>query len=240
MSAWNRSLPLVLSLLLLAAVARAGELETALDKMRRGDYAEAYCLLRPLAEAGNDRAQYALGWMYHNGYGLRIDEARAIDWWQRAAARDNADALFALAQLHELGMGTRRDPQRAAELYVEALALGSDEARNLIIGLLQRGDEKMRQALVEALRDHWSLLGEVRRVRSQAANVREGPSTRRKVRFRLRRDDPLLVVDHKGRWLRILDMQRGRGGWVHDSLVEPPAEEPAEEQRGELADDHGD
>lgn len=220
---------LLLGLLLLPAALASDDdpLQSALDKMRSGDYAEAYCLLRPLAEQGDDRAQFALGWMYHNGYGLRINEDQAIAWWQRAARQDNADAVFALAQLHELGTGVKRDPATAARLYVQALELGSEEARNLILGLLQRGDAKLRSALVQALDGHWTRLGEIRHIRSERANVREGPGTHRRILFRLRQADPVLIVSRKGRWVGIIDAKQGRPGWVHDSLIEPSGTQTA-------------
>ena len=39
---------------------------------------------------GVAEAQYQLGWLYANGNGLRVDLARGIEWWRRAAARGHA------------------------------------------------------------------------------------------------------------------------------------------------------
>ena len=59
-------------------------------------YHEAFQLLLPLAVAGNDQAQYALGYFYYYGLGLEKNEQQAITWIQRAAAQGNKKALQAL------------------------------------------------------------------------------------------------------------------------------------------------
>ena len=54
---------------------------TTLNIALDGDYAEAYCLWRPLAEQGYAEAQYHLGWLYANGNGLAVDIDRALGFW---------------------------------------------------------------------------------------------------------------------------------------------------------------
>ena len=93
----------------------ATDYERASAAMRRGDYAVAYCLLQPLGDSGDRHAQYTLGWMYHNGYGLAIDDAKSLAWWRKAAEQDLADASFALGMLFSQGVGGRsgRDLEQA-------------------------------------------------------------------------------------------------------------------------------
>ena len=45
-------------------IARSNDLEDAIAAMHTGDFAEAYCIMRPLAERGDADAQYNIGWMY--------------------------------------------------------------------------------------------------------------------------------------------------------------------------------
>ena len=59
-------------------------------------YQEAFQLLYPLAAAGNDQAQYALGYLYYYGLGLEKNERQGMVWIQRAAAQGNKKALQAL------------------------------------------------------------------------------------------------------------------------------------------------
>jgi Sel1 repeat-containing protein len=73
----------------LAAPLAAEPFEDALDAYRRGDYATAIRLWRPLADQGNAYAQFNLGFMYQNGRGVRQDDAAAVSWYQKAANQGN-------------------------------------------------------------------------------------------------------------------------------------------------------
>lgn len=46
----------------------------------------------PLAEAGNANAQYALGLIYAEGRGVKIDMAKAYVWLSRSVDQGDADA----------------------------------------------------------------------------------------------------------------------------------------------------
>jgi hypothetical protein len=59
-------------------------------------YKEVFQLLYPLAAAGNDQAQYVLGYLYYYGLGLEKNEQQGMVWIQRAAAQGNKKALQAL------------------------------------------------------------------------------------------------------------------------------------------------
>ena len=59
-------------------------------------YQEVFQLLFPLAMAGNDQAQYVLGYLYFYGLGVEKNEQQAMAWIQRAAAQGNKKALQAL------------------------------------------------------------------------------------------------------------------------------------------------
>lgn len=59
-------------------------------------YQEVFQLLFPLAVAGNDQAQYVLGYLYHHGLGVEKNDQQAMNWIQRAASQGNKKALEAL------------------------------------------------------------------------------------------------------------------------------------------------
>lgn len=46
-------------------------------------------------------AQYNIGVMYDNGYGVKEDKAEAIRWWKRAARNDYESAQKKLTELGE-------------------------------------------------------------------------------------------------------------------------------------------
>jgi len=86
----------VLSVMLTGAAA-AGPFEEGVAAYRRGDYATALRLMRPLAEQGFAAAQSNLGNMYENGRGVPQDNVQAHMWFNLAASRsatkDRDDAV---------------------------------------------------------------------------------------------------------------------------------------------------
>ena len=59
---------------------RAGPLEDGVAAWERGDYAMAYRLFPPLAEQGNAKAQYELGFIYAIGRGVIQNHDLAVRW----------------------------------------------------------------------------------------------------------------------------------------------------------------
>src|SRR6266849_3269112 len=85
----------VAALVLTVGFARSvatGPLEDALDAAERSDYATAIRLWRPLADKGEVEAQYNLGGMYDNGWGVRQNHVIAHMWFSLAAAMGDRDA----------------------------------------------------------------------------------------------------------------------------------------------------
>ena len=79
---------------------------TAFD---RGEYADAARILRPLAEQGDARAQFLLGFMYRRGRGVPQDVAEAVKWFRRAADQNEASGLRFLGAMYYAGEGVPRD-----------------------------------------------------------------------------------------------------------------------------------
>jgi len=84
------------SLLLGSANALAGPWEDGMVAYNRGDYLPAIRLFRPLAEAGNPKAQNQIGLMYRKGEGTAQSPARAFMWFSLAAKRGDARAKSGL------------------------------------------------------------------------------------------------------------------------------------------------
>jgi TPR repeat protein len=59
-------------------------------------YKKVFQLIFPLAAAGNDKAQYALGYLFYYGLGVEKSERQAMHWIQQAAAQGNPKAQRAL------------------------------------------------------------------------------------------------------------------------------------------------
>jgi TPR repeat protein len=97
----------------LAGIALGGPLDDAKSAHEHGDDATALRLLRPLAEAGNAFAQFALGFVYDTARGTLRDDAEAAKWYRRAADQGVAGAQYNLGAMYAEGHGVPQD-------YVEA------------------------------------------------------------------------------------------------------------------------
>ena len=65
----------------------------------RRDVPKGLMLIKDAAESGNARAQAYLGKFYSEGYYLEKDSAKALEWYQKAAAQGNQDANNALLKM---------------------------------------------------------------------------------------------------------------------------------------------
>jgi uncharacterized protein len=158
-----------LILLAVAGAAVAGPLEDAVAAVNRRDYATALRLLRPLAEQGDDVAQFDLGVMYNEGRGVPRDYVQAAKWYRRAAIQGNADAQFNLGMLYEHHRYTE-----AAKWYREAADQGLEDAQ-LNLGLLYAKGQGVPRDDVQAYM--WFELSATQGDQS-AANNREAATRR--------------------------------------------------------------
>src|SRR5438105_15241552 len=131
----------VILTLSLAAPAPAASLEDAVAAYRKGDYANALQLYRPLAEQGLAVAQFNVGLMYDMGQGVLQNHGEAMKWYRLAADQGRPDAQYQLGHLcykHEqyaeaakwfrlaAGQG-RADPQSSlGAMYGEAEGVPQD------------------------------------------------------------------------------------------------------------------
>jgi uncharacterized protein len=115
--------------LVLFGIAVAGQLDDGQAAIERGDYTTAMRLLRPLADRGDTKAQYNLGWMYDNGQGVARDYALALVWYRKAADLDNADAQYNLGLLYAHGQGVPQDYAQAVMWFRKSADLDNAYAQ---------------------------------------------------------------------------------------------------------------
>jgi TPR repeat protein len=92
----------------------AGPWEDGMVAFNRGDYVPAMKLIRPLAQAGNAKAQNVLGVMYHKGEGVARSSARAFMWFSLAAKKGDASAKASLQEMS--GQMTPAEMSQAKEM----------------------------------------------------------------------------------------------------------------------------
>ncbi len=120
----------VLSALAAAALwgaAWADDLEQGLAAWRARDWAQAFVLLAPLAEAGVHEAEFALGEMYRKGEGVVADRQEALKLLARAAEAGHEGARLSLAQLYETE-GEGQDLEATLQWLRRAAEEGGAEA----------------------------------------------------------------------------------------------------------------
>lgn len=206
---------------LLSAPVSADDIDDAMQSMRAGDFAKAYCILKPYAENGDAEAQYNIGWMYLNGYGLAMNDSLALEWWQRAAAQGHTDAIFSIAMLYTLGEGqVKKDMDRAIDYYLMALQADHEDAGMIIRSMLSRDDSSIQKRKADIVRNYGTLIGPVYEVRVERANLRSGPSLEDRVVTVLVQGAALVEISEKENWLQVGVLESGEIAWIYKSLLQ--------------------
>ncbi len=117
----------------------AADVQVGVEAYERGDYATALEELRPLAERGDDRAQYFLGSMYADGEGIPQDSVEAVKWYHLAAEQGDADAQFSLGGLYYYGAGIPQDSVEAVKWYHLAAEQGDAGAQIQLGNIYENG-----------------------------------------------------------------------------------------------------
>ncbi len=92
------------------------------DEVQFGQYRDA-------AQAGDVRAQNALGTCYRYGIGVTKDLEQAVQWYQKAADQGNTDAQMNLASVYAKGIGVAKDPKLAMQWMRKAAEQGDFRAQ---------------------------------------------------------------------------------------------------------------
>ena len=124
-------------------------LELARQALGEGQERLAEHLLRPLAEKGNARAQYALGHLYAIGLGVEANPKLAEQWTRLAADQGLAEAEQQLGQMYLDGMGETQDFVKAHE-WLDKAARKGDEAAQRELGELYENGWGVETDLVQA------------------------------------------------------------------------------------------
>ncbi len=169
MGMYKVGLVVILLLVSLIDPVSSAPLEDAVAAAHRGEYAVARQLLGPLAEKGDARAQFNIGYLYANGWGVERDYAEAIKWYRKAADQGLAIAQHFLGMAYGNGDGVTPDPVEAARWIMRAADQGYPPAQ-LVLGIVYadgRGVPKdLRKAFI------WAGLSGQRGVRSAERLIR--------------------------------------------------------------------
>jgi TPR repeat protein len=129
-------LPLI-AICFFAPMAMAGPLEDADVAYKQGHYVEALDLLRPLAEQGNDVAQFFIG-----GCGGAIEKNEEVLKWYRIAAEDGLlSAQTCLANIYYDGVFIKKDHDESLKWRRRAAENGDPLSQMMLGEIFEDGDD---------------------------------------------------------------------------------------------------
>lgn len=102
------------------------DMDAGLAAYEKHDYAAAMKAWRPLAEAGNARAQFLVALLYYDGKAVPQDYAEAAKWFEQSADRGYTRAQHDLGEMYATGQGMKRDFVQAYKWLSLCAASGND------------------------------------------------------------------------------------------------------------------
>lgn len=135
--------------LLSSATVMSADLQKGLDAFNEGDYETSLAECQPLAEEGNVEAQFCVGRLYANGFGVPMDDELALKWYGLAAANGHAEAQYNLGVMHANGWGVAMNDVPAAGFYRLAAEQGFVPAQ-AALGFSYKHGAGVEQSFAEA------------------------------------------------------------------------------------------
>ncbi len=120
--------------------------DQALLAHEAGDYGQAFCWLKSLAEQGAAEAYHMLGYLYDVGRGTRRSKAKAIYWYRKAYANGESASASNLATIYRDSGAARLE----FEWYKRAADLGDGDAL-LEIGIRYLSGKGIRRSAAKAV-----------------------------------------------------------------------------------------
>jgi len=190
---------------------------------------------RPLAEQGDAGAQYNMGVLYDQGYGVEKNFSTAREWYIKAANQHFAKAEHNLGIIYESGKGVKSDPARAATWFERAAKDGEPAAQNNLAVMYVRGDgvpRDMIQAAIWAARaatgGNQSAQQNLPQIVSglprshvvgDNVNIRSGPAKNTRVVRQADSSTEVVLLATKDDWTQVLFPDNYVIGWVASFLL---------------------
>jgi len=150
--------------------------QAGLASFKKQDYNMAHNIWMRAAKAGNSSAQYRLGHLYMNGFGVRLSYVTARYWFAQAARKKHPMAQNDLGSLYLNGQGVARNVDKALYWYRESAAQGYavaqynagsvlsakklyEEAIVFLKSAVMAGYSKANHLLTRTLRAHQGVIG---------------------------------------------------------------------------------
>ena len=117
-------------LMTFAAPIFAQDFQKGLAAAKSGDFETALKEWKPLAVDGDSAAQYNIGLLYDNGWGVLQDYKEAVKWYTLAAKQGDDAAQYNLGNSYRNGEGIPQDYKEAIKWYTLAAEQGDADAQS--------------------------------------------------------------------------------------------------------------
>lgn len=111
----------------------------SLRALKNQEYKIELKTVEPKAKAGEAHAQNRLAQMYEFGQGIDRDQAKAFEWYQKAAKQNLIVAQHNLGRCYNFGTGVKQDFAEAERWYLKAASQGHTDAM-FFLGTLYSND----------------------------------------------------------------------------------------------------
>jgi len=193
-----------------------------MNALLEGNFAEAYCLWKPLAERGHAESQYNLGWLYANGNGMNVSQEKAFRWWTAAAEQGHADAQFAIGLALITGRdGLKKNGKEAAAWFLQAAHQGHRDSREILLRLNADPGIDVLALSPGLINEKW--FGATGVITGDMINVRSEPSTKAQIAARLEKGTRIRVLGKRENWYQVVlpEQDQTQLAWIYHTLVKP-------------------
>jgi uncharacterized protein len=115
---------------------------------KKNDYKTARELWLPLAEQGEPKAQFFLGFIHDMGLGVPENNKKATKWYELAAEQGDSRAQLFAGFMYDLGQGVPIDYQKAIKWYQLASEQGYKQAKKSIYKLAKKNSSEALKILL--------------------------------------------------------------------------------------------
>jgi TPR repeat protein len=112
------------------------------------DYKTAHELWLPLAEQGDPKAQFFLGFMHDMGFGVPENDKQAFKWYKLTAEKGDSRAQLFTGFMYDFGKGVPKDYQKAVKWYQLASEQGYMQAKRNIYKLAEKNSVEALEILL--------------------------------------------------------------------------------------------
>jgi TPR repeat protein len=124
--------------MLIANIGAGADFAAGLEAYSIGDYEAALAEWAPLAEQGHAGSQFGLGSLYANGWGVPLDDAKALEWYERAANQGHAEAAYNIGVMYQNGWGVEQSDAEALR-WIQMSAEGGHAPAHRALGDMYAG-----------------------------------------------------------------------------------------------------